>query len=149
MKLWELGNRRRIFGKKKGFTLVEVLIVIVIIGVLSGLLVTSAVGAIDKAEATKIVSDLKNIQSASVLYFSDNSQWPSGEISVINPYLSVKLKSDGDYSLINNEGEMAHAKYHNTGTNAGVMNKLKDMQDKGVPISVDVAGKSVEITVQN
>lgn len=149
MKLKEPRKLRRIFGKKKGFTLVEVLIVIVIIGVLSGLLVTSAVGAIDKAEATKIVSDLKNIQSASVLYFADSSRWPSGDITVVNPYLSAKLSADGDYSLINDGNSAARVRYHNAGIGASVMSKLKDMQDKGTSISVDVLGKSVEIAAND
>lgn len=141
-------KQKRIFGKKRGFTLVELLVVIVIIGILSGLLMVSAGGALDKAEATKIVSDLKNIQSASVLYFADKDVWPSGDITEINSYLSVKLEAGGSYSLIN-EGAVIKARYSNPEAGTGLMVKLKAMQDKGSPISVDVLGKSAELAVHN
>lgn len=137
---------KKIFAKKKGFTLVELLIVVTVVGVLSGLLMLSAGGALDKAEATKIVADMKNIQSASTLYFADESKWPSGDISLVNPYLSVKLETSGVYSLIN-ENLTVKVKYHDTGAGVGVMKKLLEIQTKGAPISVDVSGKSVELVV--
>lgn len=134
------------FAKKKGFTLVELLIVLVIVGVLSGLLMVSASGALDKAEATKISSDLKNIRSASFLYFADESKWPSTDITLVNPYLSAKLDSSGDYSFIN-EGTQIKARYHNAATGMGVMIKLKEMQDKGALLSVEVATRTVELVI--
>lgn len=138
--------KKKIFTKKRGFTLVELLIVIVIVGVLSGLLMLSAGGALDKAEATKIVSDMKNIQSASILYFADEDKWPSGDISLLNPYLSVKLEAAGAYSFVN-DGSALKVKYHEAGVGAGVIRKLIDMQTKGAPISVDALGKNVELVV--
>lgn len=147
MRRSNISRQKKIFGKKKGFTLVEVMIVVIIIGALSGILMISAITAMDRAEATRIVSDLKNIQSASVLYFADNSAWPAGsDITVVNPYLSATLTKEGNYSLGNN-GSSVIATYHNAGTSANVMNKLKDMQVNGMPISVDIAGKIVEMSV--
>lgn len=139
-------KKREIFAKKKGFTLVELLIVLVIVGVLSGLLMVSASGALDKAEATKISSDLKNIKSASFLYFADESKWPSADIKLVNPYLSAKLDSAGDYSFIN-EGTQVKAKYHNADIGNGVMVKLKAMQDKGASLSVDVTARTAELVI--
>lgn len=141
-------EKKRIFSKKKGFTLVELLVVIVIIGALSGILMISAVGALDKAEATKIAADLKNIQSASMLYFADESRWPSGDITSVNRYLSAKLDSSGDYSFVN-DGVSVKIQYHNADVSAGIMKKLKTMQEKGTPVSVDILGKSAEIIVSD
>lgn len=141
-------RRKRIFGKKKGFTLVEILVVVVIIGALSGILMVSAVTAMDKAEATKIVSDLKNIQSATILYFADNSAWPSDDISLLSPYLSARLEAGGNYSFAGGDDMYMRAIYSNAATSASVMHKLKEMQNRGSPISVDVVGKSVAIEIR-
>lgn len=63
-------------SKSKGFTLVEMLIVVIIIGILSGIYALSAGSAADKAEATRIIANLRNLKSAAVMYFADNNEWP-------------------------------------------------------------------------
>ena len=73
---------KKMLRKSKGFTLVELLIVIIIIGILAGMMMLSTGSATDKAEATKIVSDMRNIKTAALLYYIDNSTWPSGDITI-------------------------------------------------------------------
>lgn len=128
----------------------EVLVVMIIVGALSSILMISAVTAMDKAEATKIVADLKNIKSASILYFADKSAWPSGDISLVNPYLSTELKKDSKYALKidDDDASVVHAIYSNEGVSSKVMAKLKEMQEKGAPITVDEAAKSVTLRIQ-
>ena len=55
-----------------GFTLVELLIVIIIIGILAGALLLITGAGSDKAEATRIVSDLNSLKSAAMMYHADN-----------------------------------------------------------------------------
>lgn len=80
--------------KSKGFTLVELLIVIVIIGILAGMMMLSTGGATAKAEATKILADMRNIKAAAIMYYADNGEWPvAGTEASLDKYLDKKLSS--------------------------------------------------------
>jgi len=61
---------------KKGFTLIELLVVIAIIGLLSTLAVVALNDARIKSRDAKRLSDIKQIQSALELYYSDNNTYP-------------------------------------------------------------------------
>jgi len=58
---------------KKGFNLIELLVVIGIIGMLSALLVPNFMGARERARDTQRKSDLKQIQKALEMYRQDNN----------------------------------------------------------------------------
>jgi len=62
---------------KKGFTLIELLVVIAIIGLLSTLAVVALGSARQKARDSKRLSDVKQIQTALELYFTDNNSYPT------------------------------------------------------------------------
>ena len=61
---------------KRGFTLVELLVVIAIIGLLSTLAVVSLNNARQRSRDAKRVSDIKQIQTALELYFTDQNGYP-------------------------------------------------------------------------
>lgn len=63
---------------KKGFTLIELLVVIAIIGLLSTLAVVALGSARQKARDAKRVSDLKQVQTALELYYTDKNAYPAG-----------------------------------------------------------------------
>ncbi len=62
---------------KKGFTLIELLVVIAIIGLLSTLAVVALGSARQKARDSKRLSDLKQVQTALELYYTDNNAYPA------------------------------------------------------------------------
>lgn len=57
---------------RKGFTLIELLIVIVVIGILSAMMYMSSAESISTANATKIVNDLRMLQTAAMHWYFDN-----------------------------------------------------------------------------
>lgn len=64
---------------KKGFTLIEIMVVVVIIGILATLIGTAVIGRIDEANIVKAKSDISTLQSALQLYKMDNGDYPTTE----------------------------------------------------------------------
>ncbi|NCU28612.1 MAG: type II secretion system protein [Candidatus Moranbacteria bacterium] len=62
--------------KQKGFTLIELLVVIAIIGVLSSVVIGTLSGVKDKTRDAKRLMDIKQIQNALDLYYSDYGRYP-------------------------------------------------------------------------
>jgi len=60
-----------------GFTLIEVMVVVVILGILAALVVPNIMGRPDEARVTKARQDLRAIESALELYRLDNFNYPS------------------------------------------------------------------------
>lgn len=62
---------------QKGFTLIEVMVVVVILSILAAVVVPKIMDNPDKARATKARQDIRAIESALNLYRLDNFQYPS------------------------------------------------------------------------
>jgi general secretion pathway protein G len=62
-----------------GFTLVEVMVVVIILGVLAALIVPRVIGRTDEARAVAARQDVAAIMQALKLYRLDNGRYPSSE----------------------------------------------------------------------
>lgn len=62
---------------KKGFTLIELVIVIAILGILAGIAIPRFLDATATARGAKIVADLRTIDSAIVIYNAKTGKVPS------------------------------------------------------------------------
>ena len=67
--------RRRV----SGFTLIELMVVLVIIGVLAALIVPNVLDRADDARVTAARTDVNNLMQALKLYKLDNQRFPSSE----------------------------------------------------------------------
>jgi general secretion pathway protein G len=63
----------------RGFTLIEILVVVVIIGILGAVIVPNLLGRPDQARVTAAQSDLRNLANALEIYRLDNFNYPSTE----------------------------------------------------------------------
>lgn len=64
-------------SRTRGFTLIEVMIVIVILGVLAALIVPRIMGRTDEARAAAAKADIATLMSALRLYKLDNRNYPT------------------------------------------------------------------------
>ncbi len=63
----------------RGFTLIELMVVLVIIGVLAALIVPNVLSRTDDARVTAARTDVNNLMQALKLYRLDNQRYPSAE----------------------------------------------------------------------
>ena len=71
--------RRRPCNRQEGFTLIEIMVVVVIIGLLASLLVPNILGRGDEARVMAAQNDIRAMVTALDLYRLDNSHYPSTE----------------------------------------------------------------------
>ena len=135
--------------KQSGFTLIEIMVVVVIIGILASVVVPRIMDNPDKARVAKAKNDIRALESAMDLYRLDNFTYPSTdeglEALITAPssgpanwkqggYIK-KLNNDpwGNDYLYDNEGESiviytygADGASGGEGPNADISSKDKD-----------------------
>ncbi len=81
-------------GDRKGFTLIEVIVVAGIIAILAGILVPLIFKEIDESKITRASADIRSISSAMIVFKKDAGQWPT------------KDSECSDTTLVNGRGNL-------------------------------------------
>lgn len=85
--------------KDGGFTIVELLVVIVVIGILAAITIVSYTGVSSRAKTAANISNASSVQSALLTYYADNSAYPlwtnnsTTTIGLINTNNSARVPS--------------------------------------------------------
>jgi len=86
---------------KKGFTLIETMAVLLIIGTLMNVAIPNYLISIKKAKAASIVSDIMIIRDAAISMYTETGKWPADELwGVIPSGLSGYLPGKFTFSLL-------------------------------------------------
>ena len=90
---------------KKAFTLVELLIVIIIIGILAGMMMISSGSATDTAEKTRCIADRRSLRSALNLYRAEKGAIASADIKTALDYV-LKNNFDNTRGAVQGDNEI-------------------------------------------
>ncbi len=76
-------HRMKAISNDHGFTLIELMVVMVILGILAGLIVPRIMDRPEEARRTKAAIQIQSIEQALKLYKLDNGQYPTTEQGLI------------------------------------------------------------------
>ena len=93
--IWRGDNMR----KHKGFTLVELLIVIVVMGILASMMTLSSSESVSTARASNIISNLRNFSMAAMAFYTDSMDYfgknPS-TLTDLKSYVKKYMHNEGN-----------------------------------------------------
>jgi general secretion pathway protein G len=72
-------RKRQILTNNRGFTLIEIMVVVVILGILAAIVVPRLLSRPDQARVTKAKTDIKGLESSLGLFKLDNGYFPTTE----------------------------------------------------------------------
>ena len=73
----QINRRLRARRAQTGFTLIEIMVVVIIIGLLAAVIVPQVINKVDDARMTKAKADIQSLETALTMFRLDNSKYPT------------------------------------------------------------------------
>ena len=137
-------NPSKHIKKQSGFTLIEIMVVVVIIGILASVVVPRIMDNPDKARTAKAKNDIRALESAMDLYRLDNFTYPSTDEGldalITSPASSpANWKQGGYIKKLNNDPWGNDYLYDNDGGNIVVYTYGADGSEGGEGPNKDIS----------
>jgi general secretion pathway protein G len=75
-------DSRKFRQASRGFTLIEIMVVVVIIGLLAAFILPNVFGNVEKAQISRVKGDLQGLETALTMYKLDNYKYPSTDLGL-------------------------------------------------------------------
>jgi len=146
----ERRNARR--RRQRGFTLIEIMVVVVIIGLLAAIVAPNFIGQIDTAQVNAARQDIRGIETALNLYRLDNFRYPTTaeglDALVRNPGGTVADTWKQYLPRVPNDPWNAPYQYRSPGQRSGgefdVFTLGRDGQEGGDGIDADIGNWNID-----
>lgn len=103
-------NKKIRYSSSDGFTIIELLVVIVVIGILAAITIISYTGVSQRATAVSLQSDITNASNQLKMYYVDNGTYPiTNNCNLPKSNINICLKSSAGNSLIYYPGSMTNS----------------------------------------
>lgn len=106
--------------RRSGFTLVEIMIVVVIIGLLAALAIPAMQRVRQRAQNSRFVSDLRTFSQAFETYAMENGDWPANVGSGVVPAALTNQISSAAWTSVNSLGGRWNWDAYRLGIKAGI-----------------------------
>jgi len=81
--------------REKGFSLIELLIVVAIIGIIAAIAVPQLMNAMDRGRQRRSMADMRNIATAGGTMRVDTGSYPANLAALVPTYMQVTPANDG------------------------------------------------------
>ncbi len=132
-------TRRGLRGTHGGFTLIEIMVVVVIIGLLAAVVVPQFLSKVDDARVSKAKQDIQAIETALTMYKLDNYTYPTTEMGLKalvqkpDPQLAKNWRPGGYLQHLNKDPWKNDYQYVDPGTHGAGEYDLYTLGADGQP----------------